>query len=71
MEHISPHNYRILLLQSHTAWGGLKGCQVMAQPQPVFARIEDQSELNGGSEATKKVSKKKEKTPKSKKVVEA
>nr|GMC59286.1 methionine--tRNA ligase, chloroplastic/mitochondrial [Ipomoea batatas] len=56
---------------SHTAWGGLKAGQVTAQPQPVFARIEDQSEQDGGSEATKKTSKKKEKTPKSKKVVEA
>lgn len=28
-----------------TKWGGLKGGQVMAQPKPVFARIENQTEV--------------------------
>ncbi|KAJ1400176.1 Rossmann-like alpha/beta/alpha sandwich fold [Sesbania bispinosa] len=30
---------------SDTKWGGLKGGQVMAQPKPVFARIENQTEV--------------------------
>ncbi|XP_059666231.1 methionine--tRNA ligase, chloroplastic/mitochondrial [Cornus florida] len=53
-----------------TKWGGLKGGQVMAQPKPVFARIEDQTEAKDGGE-TKKVSKKKERIPKSRVVAEA
>ncbi|KAK7270072.1 hypothetical protein RIF29_22963 [Crotalaria pallida] len=28
-----------------TKWGGLKGGQVMAQPKPIFARIENQTEV--------------------------
>ena len=52
-------------LQSETEWGGLKGGQVMAQPNPVFARIEIEGEGGDGSEAgagaAKKVVKKKEK----------
>lgn len=56
---------------SHTAWGGLKEGQVVAEPQPVFARIEDQSEEDGGSQATKKASNKKEKILKTKNVAEA
>ncbi|CAH9076568.1 unnamed protein product [Cuscuta epithymum] len=43
---------------SHTAWGGLKGGQVMAEPQPVFARIEDRSQQDHRGGASKKASKK-------------
>uniref|UniRef100_A0A5B6ZEA5 methionine--tRNA ligase n=1 Tax=Davidia involucrata TaxID=16924 RepID=A0A5B6ZEA5_DAVIN len=46
---------------SETKWGGLKGGQVMAQPKPVFARIENQTEEDGGE--VRKVSKKKERAP--------
>ncbi|KAE9611612.1 putative methionine--tRNA ligase [Lupinus albus] len=28
-----------------TKWGGLKGGQVMAQPKPIFAKIENQTEV--------------------------
>ncbi|CAL1387313.1 unnamed protein product [Linum trigynum] len=34
-----------------TKWGGLKGGQVMAQPNPVFARIENPAEVATGTEA--------------------
>ncbi|KAL3369494.1 hypothetical protein AABB24_010038 [Solanum stoloniferum] len=54
---------------SDTKWGGLKAGQVMAQATPIFARIEDGTEAETKSAATKKV--KKEKTPKSKSPVEA
>ncbi|KAM3345313.1 methionine-tRNA ligase, chloroplastic/mitochondrial isoform X1 [Capsicum galapagoense] len=53
-----------------TKWGGLKAGQVMAQATPIFARIEDGTEAETKSAATKKVSKK-EKAPKSKSPVEA
>ncbi|KAF5959443.1 hypothetical protein HYC85_000652 [Camellia sinensis] len=36
---------------SDTKWGGLKGGQIMAQPKPIFARIEIQKE---GEDAVKK-----------------
>lgn len=52
----------LFALQSETAWGGLKGGQVMAQPKPVYARIEMEIEGGVGSEAAKKVVKK-EKVP--------
>lgn len=55
---------------SDTKWGGLKAGQVMAQPTPIFARIEDGTEAETKSAATKKESKK-EKAPKSKSPVEA
>ncbi|PRQ44780.1 putative methionine--tRNA ligase [Rosa chinensis] len=42
---------------SDTRWGGLKGGQVMAQPQPIFARIESQTEGENRVEAPKKVQK--------------
>lgn len=42
-----------------TKWGGLKGGQIMAQPKPVFARIEVENEGEGDSQAKKKVVKKK------------
>lgn len=45
-------------LQSETKWGGLKGGQVMAQPKPVFARIDQIKETENGGEAAKKVVKK-------------
>ncbi|XP_033514813.1 methionine--tRNA ligase, chloroplastic/mitochondrial [Nicotiana tomentosiformis] len=54
---------------SDTKWGGLKAGQVMAQPTPIFARIEDATEAETKGAATKKV--KKEKVPKSKSPVEA
>ncbi|XP_055811314.1 methionine--tRNA ligase, chloroplastic/mitochondrial [Solanum dulcamara] len=54
---------------SDTKWGGLKAGQVMAQATPIFARIEDGTEAETKSAATKKV--KKEKTPQSKSPVEA
>ncbi|KAM5558743.1 methionine--tRNA ligase, chloroplastic/mitochondrial [Rosa sericea] len=54
---------------SDTRWGGLKGGQVMAQPQPIFARIESQTEEENRVEAPKKV--KKNKLPESQQVVEA
>ncbi|XVF83628.1 hypothetical protein PTKIN_Ptkin16aG0505000 [Pterospermum kingtungense] len=44
-----------------TKWGRLKGSQVMAQPEPVFARIEQTKETENGVEAAKMVVKKKEK----------
>ncbi|KAL7584444.1 hypothetical protein Lser_V15G44271 [Lactuca serriola] len=46
-----------------TQWGGLKSGQIMAPPNPIFARIEIPSESEGGTLAEKKVSKKKEKLP--------
>lgn len=54
---------------SETNWGGLKGSQIMAQPKPVFARIETQEE--DGAQVTKKVAKKKEKIPQVQSVAEA
>ncbi|KAL4621178.1 methionine--tRNA ligase, chloroplastic/mitochondrial [Castanea sativa] len=56
---------------SETKWGGLKGGQVMAQPKPVFARIENQVEEEDGGEATKKVVKNKDRLPQAQGVVEA
>lgn len=55
---------------SDTKWGGLKAGQVMAQPTPIFARIEDGTEAETRNAATKKVNKK-EKVPKSKSPIEA
>ncbi|KAG6734771.1 hypothetical protein I3842_01G286200 [Carya illinoinensis] len=54
-----------------TKWGGLKGGQVMAQPKPVFARIENQMEDEDGGEAAKKVVKNKDKVPQTQGVAEA
>ncbi|KAF3963969.1 hypothetical protein CMV_011699 [Castanea mollissima] len=56
---------------SETKWGGLKGGQVMAQPKPVFARIENQVEEEDGGEAAKKVVKNKDRLPQAQGVVEA
>ncbi|KAG5237604.1 methionyl-tRNA synthetase family protein [Salix suchowensis] len=47
---------------SGTKWGGLKGGQVMAQPKPVFARIENKTELEDEA-ATRKPVKSKQKKP--------
>lgn len=59
-------------MQIDTKWGGLKGGQVMAQPKPVFARIEQKAEVeHGGEPAAKQVVKKKEKKPKAQAVAEA
>ncbi|KAJ0046175.1 hypothetical protein Pint_06258 [Pistacia integerrima] len=56
---------------SDTKWGGLKGGQVMAQPKPIFARIEQRAETEDGSEpAARQVEKNKGK-PKAKAVAEA
>lgn len=58
-------------MQSDTKWGGLKGGQVMAEPKPVFARIELKAETAEGSEpAAKQVVKNKGK-PKAKAIAEA
>ncbi|XP_052204721.1 methionine--tRNA ligase, chloroplastic/mitochondrial [Diospyros lotus] len=57
-----------------TKWGGLKGGQVMAEPKPIFARIESQKEGEGGEEGEvtkKKASKKKERMPLSQTLAEA
>ncbi|KAK4579111.1 hypothetical protein RGQ29_028971 [Quercus rubra] len=56
---------------SETKWGGLKGGQVMAQPKPVFTRIENQVEEEDGGEATKKVVKNKDRLPQAQGVAEA
>ncbi|CBI31697.3 hypothetical protein VitviT2T_019216 [Vitis vinifera] len=56
---------------SETEWGGLKSGQVMAQPKPVFARIEIEAEVGDGGEAAKKVVKKKEKIPHTQGVAQA
>ncbi|PWA74658.1 methionyl-tRNA synthetase [Artemisia annua] len=48
---------------SDTKWGGLKAGQVMAPPNPIFARIEVVAEEEGGPTVEKKVSKKKQKSP--------
>ncbi|PSS32593.1 Methionine--tRNA ligase [Actinidia chinensis var. chinensis] len=54
-----------------TKWGGLRGGQIMAQPKPVFARIEIQKEGEDEAEVKKKISKKKEKIPQSQTLAEA
>ena len=59
------------VLQSETKWGGLKGGQVMAQPKPVFARIENQTEAENGLQSAKKVVKRKEKSSQAQRAVEA
>ncbi|OAY38655.1 methionine--tRNA ligase, chloroplastic/mitochondrial [Manihot esculenta] len=56
---------------SETKWGGLKGGQVMAQPKPVFARIESITETEDGETARKKLVKNKEKKRQSQVVAEA
>ncbi|KVI06930.1 Aminoacyl-tRNA synthetase, class 1a, anticodon-binding [Cynara cardunculus var. scolymus] len=48
-----------------TKWGGLKGGQVMALPNPIFAKIEIVSESEDGPVVEKKISKKKQKRPQS------
>lgn len=60
------------MLQSDTKWGGLKGGQVMAQPKPVFARIELKTETEDACEpaAAKQVAKRKEKKAKAQAVAE-
>ncbi|CAA2940801.1 methionine--tRNA ligase, chloroplastic mitochondrial isoform X2 [Olea europaea subsp. europaea] len=58
-------------LQNDTKWGGLKCGQVMAQPNPVFGRIEPETEEKNAGDSTKKASKKMNKTPKTQKAVEA
>ena len=35
-------------MQNDTKWGGIKGGQVMAQPKPLFARIEQRTESEDG-----------------------
>ncbi|KAL8251853.1 hypothetical protein R6Q59_035546 [Mikania micrantha] len=59
---------------SDTKWGGLKAGQVMAPPNPIFARIETVTEAEGGPTVPameKKVSKKKEKSPRSQSTIGA
>ncbi|XP_047327885.1 methionine--tRNA ligase, chloroplastic/mitochondrial [Impatiens glandulifera] len=48
---------------SDTEWGGLKGGRIMAQPMPVFARIENQKEDEDGSGLEKKLGKKQKVAP--------
>ncbi|KAM7492056.1 hypothetical protein LguiA_034977 [Lonicera macranthoides] len=55
---------------NETKWGGLKGGQVMAQPKPVFARIESPT-TEGGAEGMKTVTKKKDETSQSESMVQA
>ncbi|OVA18319.1 Valyl/Leucyl/Isoleucyl-tRNA synthetase [Macleaya cordata] len=53
-------------------WGGLKEGQVMAQPTPIFARIENKTEgEDGGETGNKKAVKDKKQTPQGQVVVEA
>ncbi|KAK3034406.1 hypothetical protein RJ639_033677 [Escallonia herrerae] len=60
----------IALSPKDTKWGGLKGGQVMAQPTPVFAKVE--SRLEGdGTAMTNKVGKKKERRQQSQGLAEA
>ncbi|XP_062154437.1 methionine--tRNA ligase, chloroplastic/mitochondrial [Alnus glutinosa] len=56
---------------SETKWGGLKGGQVMAQPKPVFARIENRMEDEDEGEAAKKEAKNKDRVPQAQGVAEA
>ncbi|XP_065872179.1 methionine--tRNA ligase, chloroplastic/mitochondrial isoform X2 [Euphorbia lathyris] len=56
---------------SETKWGGLTCGQIMAQPKPVFARIENISDSEDGEVAAKKSVKSKEKKPKAQVVAEA
>nr|GEV41244.1 methionine--tRNA ligase, chloroplastic/mitochondrial [Tanacetum cinerariifolium] len=48
---------------SDAKWGGLKAGQVMAPPNPIFARIEVITEDEGGPPVEKKVLKKKQMSP--------
>ncbi|KAG5128697.1 hypothetical protein JHK82_029532 [Glycine max] len=54
-----------------TEWGGLKGGQVMAQPKPVFARIENQTEVEDKGVAVGKTKKSKAKPKQPQEVVGA
>lgn len=56
---------------NETKWGGLKSGNVMAQPRPVFARIEVHMEEEDVPKVAQKVSKKKAKIPKVQMVAEA
>ncbi|KAF5742661.1 methionine--tRNA ligase mitochondrial [Tripterygium wilfordii] len=56
---------------SETKWGGLKGGQVMAQPKPIFARIENKKAMEDEAETTKKVVKNIERLPQAQGVAEA
>lgn len=60
-----------LRFQNETRWGELKSGDVMAQPRPVFARIEVHKEEEDVPEVAKKASKKKTKIPKVQTVAEA
>lgn len=46
-----------------TKWGGLVGGQVMAQPKPIFAKIENKTEEEDAGDTAKKAGKKKGKVP--------
>ncbi|KAJ0101337.1 hypothetical protein Patl1_05402 [Pistacia atlantica] len=52
------------VMQCDTKWGGLKGGQVMAQPKPVFARIEQRAETEDRSELAAKMDLKNKGKPK-------
>lgn len=49
----------------------MKRGQVMAQPKPVFARIENEFKAEDGAEAVKVAVKRKEKLPNAQRAVEA
>lgn len=56
---------------SETKWGGLKAGQVMAQPKPVFARIENSTEGEDVGSTVEKAVKNKERIPVTQEVAEA
>ncbi|XP_050210694.1 methionine--tRNA ligase, chloroplastic/mitochondrial isoform X2 [Mercurialis annua] len=58
---------------SETKWGGLKGGQVMAQPKPIFSRIENKTETeeDGGASSAKKLVESKGNKPQAKVAAEA
>ena len=58
------------ILQSDAKWGGLKAGQVMAQPKPVFSRIENQIEDGNAGETVKAGSKDKENINQNKSAIE-
>ena len=55
-----PCNLMCFVLQNDTKWGGLKAGQIMADPKPIFARIEIKKE--GEDEVPRNAVKDKKKT---------
>ncbi|GJN08700.1 hypothetical protein PR202_ga26652 [Eleusine coracana subsp. coracana] len=54
-----------------TNWGGLKAGQIMAEPKPIFARIENETETGAEAQAGSKAAKGGKKRTRSKGLVEA